>query len=206
MPIVPSSTDDDQASPPVADAAPSASFIAHLPLLARGSFEAWQRARRSCPKGQRLPELGAFAPIGLPREVLPWTLIHRERADGEFVYGLAGEELVRLFGKYPSGQPVLAYADPPERAARLAVIRSAVESGRAVWFTGSLLFEYKEAVPVGRLGLPALSGPADARERVLLLLYFILGNAPKERPRAAGRAAFDPKSVVWCDDDAAHST
>ncbi|MBL8699323.1 MAG: PAS domain-containing protein [Alphaproteobacteria bacterium] len=182
------------------EAGASASFIARLPPLARDSFESWRQARRRCAPGQRLPELGEFAPHGLPRQVLPWILIHRERADGEFVYGLAGEELVRFFGAYPSGQPILAYADPAERAARLAVIRNAVTSGRAVWFTGSLLFEYKDAIPVGRLGLPALSGPVAARERVLLLVYFILGPAPKDRSRGAGRSVFDPASVVWCDD------
>lgn len=176
------------------------SFAAGLPPVARECLAAWQAARKLRSPGRLLPDLGAFAPMNLPRRVLPWILIHRERGDGEFVYGLAGEELAHYFGKYPIGERVLGYAEPRERAARIEVIRTALETGRAVWFTGSLLFEHRDAIPVGRLGLPALSGPANARERVLLLVYFLLRAFPEERARDIGRIVFDPRDVIWCTD------
>jgi hypothetical protein len=158
---------------------------------ARDCFLAWRRARRE----EAAPHLSDFAPHRLPPQTMPWVLIHRERADDkEIVYGLTGEELVFLFGENPKGKPILAYADPVERAQRLAVIRTAMHTCRPVWFTGSLLFENKDACPVGRLGLPARSG----RDLVLMLIYFMLGGVPAGRLRGQARPVFDARDVLWC--------
>jgi len=166
-------------------------FVDHLPTAeARACFAAWRAARR----GAELPELHAFAPHRLPRGMVPWLLLQRLRADGEIVYGLAGEEVTRWFGATPKGRPVLDHVDAAERAPRLALVRRAMRSGLPVWFAGRLLFENRDHVAVGRLCLPAV----DAGERVLLLIYFVLGKRPGPDLRVIGQPAFDADEAVWC--------
>jgi len=157
---------------------------------ARDCFEAWRRARR----GDAPPALHDFAPFRLPKPVLPWLLIHRLRPDGSIVYGLAGSELTHWFGETPKGRPVLRYADPSEREQRLEVIRQLMLTGLPAWFTGHCLFEHREHVSVGRLCLPA----TDGEDRVLLLIYFVLGKLPEGEIRRLGRPSFDPRQVTIC--------
>lgn len=166
-------------------------FIDMLPTpQARDSFEAWRRAR---PPGG-MPALHDFAPFRLPKPVLPWLLIHRLRPDGSIVYGLAGAELTHWFGETPKGRPVLEYADPGEREQRLELIRRLMLTGLPAWFTGHCLFEKREHVSVGRLCLPA----TDGEDRVLLLIYFVLGKLPDAQVRRLGRPSFDPRQVAYC--------
>jgi len=175
------------------DSVGSGRFVDHLPEQGRRCFAAWLASRPTIG----LPALHAFAPHRLPPAVVPWLLVHRLRPDGELVYGLAGDELTRWFGETPKGRPVLEYADPAERDLRLSVIRQAIDTGLPVWFRGELLFEGRENIAIGRLGLPAIDGP----DRLLLLIYFVLGNHPEPRLRLVGRASFDPRNLTWCRQD-----
>jgi hypothetical protein len=158
--------------------------------LARDCFDAWRHARHGNP----LPALKDFAPLALPAAALPWLLIHRLRADGALVYGLAGEELVQLFGANPKGKPVLGDCDGDEREKRLGLVRRSIASGLPFWFGGSLLLENKEHLPIGRVCLPA----RDGADRVLVLIYVILHDAPVPRLRVVGASNIEPAQIVWC--------
>jgi hypothetical protein len=157
----------------------------------RSAFRAWKRART----GSGLPRLLDFAPHELPPRLLPWTLLYHLRPDGELVYGLAGEEMIRLFRENPKGRRVLEYAAPEEREARLRVILQSIRSGVPVWYVGRLLFEGKSHVRVGRLSLPVATGDGDG----MLLLYVALGPAPLPRPSPGMLVQFDERDVFWCD-------
>ena len=158
---------------------------------ARDCLLAWRRARRD----DLLPALGDFAPQGLPAAVLPWLLIHRLRADGELVFGVVGEELVRWFGKNPKGQPILGGIPEEERQARIAIVHQSLSSGMPFWFEGTLLLENKEHLPIGRLCLPARHNA----ERVLVLIYFVLQHQGKlPRLRAFLPGTYDAARLVWC--------
>jgi len=89
---------------------------------------------------------------------------------------------------------VLEYADPGEREQRLAVIRQLMLSGLPAWFTGQCLFEEREHVSVGRLCLPAM----DGEDRVLVLIYFVLGKLPDIQVRRLDQPTFDPRQVMYC--------
>jgi hypothetical protein len=172
---------------------PTMSFgIALATESARRCFEAWRAARH----GERLPELTALAPAALPREVLPWTLLYRLRPDGEIIYAVVGHELTFLFKDDVRGRPILGYADPAERARRVAIMKRVMVEARPIWFTGRLLFENRAHVPVGRLGLPARDGQGLA----LLMIYFLMGELPRpiSPPLTSGPRDADP--AVWCTD------
>ncbi len=167
-------------------------FADILPLpAARDAFAAWRRARR----GDSLPALFDFAPHRLPPSVLPWVLIQRLRHDGELVYGLAGDELIRLFGENPKGKPVLEHVEPDERARRISLLIEVIEKGLPIWYLATLLFENREHVPVGRLVLPA----ADATERLIVIIYFLLRETSTPPLRLVGRPSVDAGQVYWCD-------
>ncbi len=173
---------------------PIARFFDVLPAGdARAAFLGWRSARR----GAAQPQLWDVLPDRLPRAVLPWALLYRTRADGELVYGFAGEELRSFFGSNPKGHPVLAYARPAERDARRAVIDRSMASGLPVWFVGSLLFRNKAHVPVGRLCLPVAVGD----EKAFLLLYFILADVSASPPPRDGESGLDEKSLTWATPD-----
>jgi len=166
-------------------------FVDALPVAdACTAFAIWRAARR----GGATPRLWDFAPDRLPPHLMQWALVYRQRADGELVYGLAGEELTFLFGGNPRGRLVLDDAPTAERTARLRIIRKAMTSGLPLWFVGTLLIAKKEHVPTGRLLLPATiaSGPAA------LVLYFPLPALPAKRPSLLGRARHDEGQVIWC--------
>lgn len=166
-------------------------FVDILPSqAARDCLVAWRDARQ----GDMLPALWSFAPHLLPAAVLPWLLIHRRRTNGEFVYGLAGDELIRWFGENPKGQPVLGNIDAAEREQRIALVQQSIATGMPFWFRGTLLLESHEHVQIGRLCLPA----RDHAEQVLLLVYFILGDAPAQRLRVVGHNSFEATQVTWC--------
>lgn len=166
-------------------------FIEALPLqLARDCLNVWRDARQ----GEALPALWDFAPHRLPPAILPWLLIHRQRIDGSFVYGLAGDELIRWFGENPRGKPVLGDIDATEREHRLALVRQSLATGMPFWFRGTLLLENHEHVQIGRLCLPT----RDNAEHVLVLVYFVLGEAPRQRLRVIGDSSFEPNQVIWC--------
>jgi hypothetical protein len=166
-------------------------FIDALPLqLARDCLTVWRDARQ----GDTLPALRNFAPHLLPPTLLPWLLIHRQRVDGAFVYGLAGDELIRWFGENPRGKPVLGNIDAAEREQRLALVRQSLATAMPFWFRGTLLLENHDHVQIGRLCLPA----RDNAEHVLLLVYFVLGEAPRQRLRVIGDSGFEVTQVTWC--------
>ena len=177
-----------------APAAPRTRFLDVLsPRPARDSFLAWRDVRH----GRRLPALFDFAPLRLPRPLLPWSMVYRQSDSGELIYGLVGDELVHLFGENPKGKPVLAYAEPTEKARRLAVIMRSIESGLPVWFVDSVLFERKGHVPVGRLLLPV-----DERGRgAALIIYFVLEEVPTEYRHILGPTSMDLSQLVWCTQD-----
>jgi len=158
---------------------------------ARDCLAAWRAARH----GATLPNLWDFAPHALPPAVLPWLLIHRQRRDGEFVYGLAGDELVRRFGENPKGKSVLGTSDPALRAQRLALVRQSFATGMPFWFRGTLLLDNQQHVAIGRLCLPA----CDRDEHVLLLIYFILGETPAQQLRIVTSTDVEPAELVWCE-------
>jgi hypothetical protein len=158
--------------------------------LARDCLAAWRTARR----GETLPDLWDFAPHALPAAVLPWLLIHRQRRDGELVYGLAGDELIRRFGENPKGKPVLADAEPAVREQRIALVRKALATGMPFWFRGTLLLVNQQHVPIGRLCLPA----RDHDEHVLLLIYFMLGEHPTQQLRIVTSTDVEPAQMIWC--------
>jgi hypothetical protein len=157
---------------------------------ARDCLAVWRAARH----GNTLPDLWDFAPHAMPAAVLPWLLIHRQRRDGELVYGLAGDELVRRFGENPKGKPVLGTSDPALRAQRLALVRQSLASGMPFWFRGTLLLDNQQHVPIGRLCLPA----RDHDEHVLLLIYFILGETPAQQLRIVTTTDVEPAQTIWC--------
>jgi hypothetical protein len=166
-------------------------FIDALPSqLARDCFIAWRSARQ----GKMLPLLWDFAPFGLPARVLPWVLIHRQRANGDLVHGLAGDELIRWFGGNPKGKPVFGDIEAGEREKRIAQVRQSISSGMPFWFWGTLLLKNKEHVPMGRLCLPA----RDKAEQVVLRVYFILREAPTPQLRGADRDSLESAEIVWC--------
>jgi hypothetical protein len=166
-------------------------FIDALPTQeARDSLFAWRSARR----GETLPNLWDFAPHRLPPALLPWILLHRLRRDGELVYGLAGDELIRWFGENPKGKPVLATVEPAVRAQRIALVRQALATGMPFWFRGTLLLVNQQHVPIGRLCLPA----RDHDEHVLLLIYFVLGERPTQRLRIVTSTDVEPAQMIWC--------
>lgn len=166
-------------------------FIDVLPSqLARDCFVIWRAARAK----NQPPLLHDFAPVVLPAAALPWLLLHRLRPDGTHVYGLAGEELVRWFGENPKGQPALADVEAEERERRLDLIRKSMVSGLPFWFEGSLLFENRAHVPIGRLCLPA----RDKTDRVLVVIYFVLQDAPVPRLRILGARDAAAGRIVWC--------
>lgn len=166
-------------------------FIDALPgQLAHDCLSVWRDARQ----GDALPALWDFAPHRLPPAVLPWLLIHRQRTDGAFVYGLAGDELIRWFGENPKGKPVLGDVDAAEREQRLALVRQSLATGMPFWFCGTLLLDNHEHVQIGRLCLPA----RDNAEHVLVLVYFVLGEAPRQRVRVIGDGSFEANQVTWC--------
>ena len=172
-------------------AVPHKRFIDILtPQSARDGFLAWRSARH----GKRLPDLFDFAPLRLPRSVLPWSMVYRRLDSGELVYGLVGDELVYCFGENPKGKPVLAYAEPAERARRLEIILRSIATGLPVWFVGSVLFERKGHVPVGRLLMPVEEHGREAA----LIIYFILDEPPKEHLRIVRPTSMDPLQLVWC--------
>jgi hypothetical protein len=167
------------------------SFLDILPSeAARTCFRVWRAARRD----NASPSLFDFAPLHLPRAVLPWILIHRLKADGELIYGLAGEEVVRWFGENPKGKPFLGHIEPAERAARLALIMQVITSGLPMWFLGTLLLENQEHVPVGRLVLPAV----DNDEQVVLIVYFLLREPSAPHLRIVGQPSFSLTHTDWC--------
>jgi hypothetical protein len=157
---------------------------------ARDCLAVWRAARH----GNTLPDLWDFAPHAMPAAVLPWLLIHRQRRDGELVYGLAGDELVRRFGENPKGKPVLGTSDPALRAPCLALVRQSLASGMPFWFRGTLLLDNQQHVPIGRLCLPA----RDHDEHVLLLIYFILGETPAQQLRIVTTTDVEPAQTIWC--------
>jgi hypothetical protein len=157
---------------------------------ARDCLAVWRAARH----GNTLPDLWDFAPHAMPAAVLPWLLIHRQRRDGELVYGLAGDELVRRFGENPKGKPVLGTSDPALCAQRLALVRQSLASGMPFWFRGTLLLDNQQHVPIGRLCLPA----RDHDEHVLLLIYFILGETPAQQLRIVTTTDVEPAQTIWC--------
>jgi hypothetical protein len=166
-------------------------FIDALPSqLARDCFIVWRNARQ----GGVVPSLWDFAPTRLPPPVLPFILIERLRADGEFIYGLAGEEVVRWFGENPKGKPVLGNTAPPKRESRIALLRQSISSGMPFWFWGTLLLDNKEHMPIGRLGLPA----SDKAEQLLLLIYFVLGAEPMPRRRVIDGDNLEAAQIMWC--------
>jgi hypothetical protein len=157
---------------------------------ARDCLAVWRAARH----GNTLPDLWDFAPHAMPAAVLPWLLIHRQRRDGELVYGLAGDELVRRFGENPKGKPVLGTSDPALRAQRPPLVRQPLASGMPCWFRGTLLLDNQQHVPIGRLCLPA----RDHDEHVLLLIYFILGETPAQQLRIVTTTDVEPAQTIWC--------
>lgn len=166
-------------------------FVDRLPTpAARDCFAAWLAARRS----DGPPALHDFAPHRLPPAVLPWVMLQRRLADGSIIYGLAGEELTRWFGENPKGRLVLANAVPDERERRLALVRRSMSEGLPVWIAGRTLFENREHVDVGRLGLPA----RDAGDQVLVVVYFLVGRRPRPDLRLVGNPSFEPEQVLWC--------
>jgi hypothetical protein len=166
-------------------------FMDVLPSqLARDCFVAWRNARRE----GLLPILADFAPLRLPKSVLPWVLIHRLQADGTLVYGLAGQQLTHWFGETPKGKPVLGDVDEPERQKRTALVLESISSGRPFWYSGTLLLKDKEHVPIGRLCLPA----RDRSEQVLLLIYFVLRKAALPGSSALERGQIKWTQPVWC--------
>lgn len=166
-------------------------FVDILPTAdVRAAFRAWCRAKT----GPGLPRLRDFAPFELPARLVPWSLVYHRRPDGELVYGLAGEEMVHLFGGSPKGRNVLYYAAPEERAARIALLQRIIDAGLPVWFVGALLFEGREHVPIGRLTLPVATGEGDG----VLLLYVSLGPAALPRLDKTARARFNEADVFWC--------
>ena len=180
--------------PPANDsrACPPPRFIDALPSpQARDCLAAWRAARH----GETLPSLWDFAPHRLPAAVLPWLLIHRQRRDGELVYGLAGDELIRRFGENPKGKPVLGDSAAPVRAQRVALVRQSLATGMPFWFRGTLLLDNQQHVAIGRLCLPA----RDNDEHVLLLIYFILGDTPAQRLRIVQSTDFAPEQTIWCE-------
>ena len=175
----------------IEDCAKGSRFADCLPTArARDCFVAWLAARRA----PEPPALHDFAPHRLPRSVVPWLLLQRLGADGEVVYGLAGEEVTHWFGATPKGRPVLDHVEPAEREPRLALVRQAMQSGMPMWFFGRLLIHGRDHVEVGRLCLPAI----DRAQRVLLLVYFVLGKPPTPEHREVGQPSFDPSQIVWC--------
>ncbi|MBL8835892.1 MAG: PAS domain-containing protein [Alphaproteobacteria bacterium] len=170
---------------------PARAFIDILPNDdARAAFRAWCAAR----VGAGLPKLRDFAPFNLPRRLVPWSLLYHLRADGELVYGLAGEEMIYMFHGNPKGRRILDYAAPQERAARVALLMQVIRAGLPVWFVGALLFEDKAHVPIGRLCMPVATGEGDG----ILLLYVALGPAPLPRLEPRMRTSFDERDVFWC--------
>jgi len=157
---------------------------------ALAAFRVWRAARG----GARLPQLRDFVPQRLPPRTLPWLLLYRVDAEGELVYALIGEEMLHLFRSNPKGQRVLGYADPAERAARLAVIRQSMRTGLPVWYEGPLLFENKAHLPVGRLCLPVAAGTQEA----CLMLYFPRTDLPRPRLAPGAPTPFDMTDLVWC--------
>lgn len=170
---------------------PARAFLDVLPNEdARAAFKAWRTART----GPGLPKLRDFAPYNLPRRLVPWSLLYHLRADGELVYGLAGEEMVYMFHGNPKGRRILDYAAPEVRAARVALLKKIIATGLPVWYVGALLFEGKEHVPIGRLTMPVATGEGDG----ILLLYVALGPAPLPRLEPGMRTSFDERDVFWC--------
>jgi hypothetical protein len=142
-----------------------------------------------------LPALWDFAPHGLPPAVLPWLLMHRQRRDGELVYGLAGDELTRWMGENPRGKPVLGTTDARVRAERIALVRQSLATGMPFWFRGSLLLDNQQPLPVGRLCLPA----RDNDEHVLLVIYFILSDKPTQHLRVVNSTDWESTQTIWCE-------
>lgn len=170
---------------------PKRRFLDLLPTdEVRAVYRAWLGART----GAGLPRLSDFAPIKLPPRLIPWILVYHLRRDGELVYGLAGDELVRLFHENPKGKRILEYATPEERAARVAVILRVIKRGMPVWFTAMLLFQGKEHRPIGRLCLPVATAGGEG----MLLLYVGLDAAPLPRLSPAARITFDEHDLHWC--------
>jgi len=165
-------------------------FAEVLPEAARQAFFAWRAARHE----DDLPRLSDFAPHRLPRQTMPWILLQREQPDGEVVYGLIGDELLHLFPGNVKGQPVLQCAASQEQTQRMALIRRTLDTGMPFWFTGTLLFKGREQMPVGRISLPARSG----RDRVVIVIYFLLDRAPGSEARTPSRTELDPRDVHWC--------
>jgi len=166
-------------------------FIDMLPTAdARACLLAWRKARR----GPGLPRLRDFAPFEIPPRLVPWTLLYHRRPDGELIYGLAGEEMIHLFRTNPKGRRILEYALPEERASRLAVLNQVIDGGLPVWFTGALLFEDKQHIPIGRLCLPVDTGDGPG----ILLIYVSLGPAPLPRLQPMTRTTFNERDVHWC--------
>jgi hypothetical protein len=173
-------------------APPQPPFIDTLPSpLARDCLAAWRSARH----GETLPALWDFAPHGLPPAVLPWLLIHRQRRDGELVYGLAGDELIHWMGENPKGKPVLGTSDPQVRAQRIALVRQSLATGMPFWFRGMLLLDNQKQLAVGRLCLPA----RDNDEHVLLVIYFILGDRPPQRLNIVNGIDGEAAQTLWCE-------
>jgi PAS domain-containing protein len=169
-------------------------FIDALPTQsARDCLAAWRAARH----GEMLPDLWDFAPHRLPPALLPWVLIHRLRRDGELVYGLAGDELIRWFGENPKGKPVLGTSDAPVRAQRTALVRQSLATGMPFWYRGTLLLDNRQHVAIGRLCLPA----RDHDEHVLLLIYFVLGDSPAQPLRIVTSTDVEPAEMIWCEPD-----
>ena len=184
-----SDTPEGGADPGEGVTAPS--FLDLLPTeAARAAYLAWRAARQ----GKPVPDLADLAPHRLPPQVLPWLSLQRERADGEIVYGLAGEEIIHMLGRNPKGRPLMENAPAAERERRLATVRRAMQSGRPVWLTASLMFDNRVPVPVGRIGLPARS----RGERVLLLIYFLLGQLPIDLPKPLVLRSLHHVDEIWC--------
>jgi len=164
---------------------------ADLPDRARAVLGRWRDARAAAGG---VPDIVEFAPFRIPAALLPWTLTLRRTGPASLEYRIVGEELAFLYGATPRGRQVLDYAPENYRTSRYAMILQSLDTGRAFWFHGDMLFASFRA-HFGRLGLPMRS----AEGQVLLLFYFPIGDLPQQRAGYLRSEDLSPDDVVWMD-------
>lgn len=162
-----------------------------LPDQARAVLGCW---REACAAAGGVPDIVDFAPFRIPAALLPWVTTLRRTGPTSLEYRIVGEELTFLYGSTPRGRQVLDYAPESFRNSRYSVIFRSLDTDRAFWFRGDILFA-KFRVQFGRLGLPMRS----AEGQVLLLLYFPIGDLPRQRTDYLRSEDLSPDDVVWMD-------
>jgi len=128
---------------------------------------AYWAARR---EAESLPRRGRFDPLDLPA-LLPRLQLHERNADQRFLCRLSGTAVVENLGRETTGKFLDETLPATEYASRAAIFSRALDEGRPLLYSGTLVVPDRDWKHFHRLLLP-LANAAGLPTYVLSLLYF----------------------------------